>query len=126
METVIQLKPIITLNEYIDLERTNKFGAADKKREETDAVAWQIKTQKIPAFEKITKIIFIWKHRNRRKDLDNVEFSQKFIRDGLVVAGVVRNDTWQYFPTTTIHKHLVDKKHPGCEVHISGPEYQKE
>lgn len=126
MKCVIKLKPIITLNEYIDLERVDKYAAAGKKREETEAVAWQVKAQKIPAFEKITKIVFIWKHKNRRKDLDNVEFSQKFIRDGLVSAGVVRNDTWQYFPTTTTHKHLVDRKHAGCEVHITGPEYKEE
>jgi Holliday junction resolvase RusA-like endonuclease len=120
MNSVIYLDPLVDLNEYINAERSNRFHAAKLKKEETERVAWQIKKQKIPAFQTITRIVFIWKHKDKRKDFDNVEFSQKFIKDGMVMAGIIKNDSWLYFPTTTIHDHLVDRKHPGCEVLIEG------
>jgi len=117
---VLRLKPLVDLNEYIGAERTNKFLAAKVKKTFTGYVALECKAQKLPALQRITKIVFIWKHRNRRKDMDNVEFGQKFIWDGLVLGGIVKSDGWLHRPATTIHKHLVDSKNPGCEVIIEG------
>lgn len=38
------------------------------------------------------RITFVWHLKNKRKDLDNVAFAKKFILDGLVKAGTLKND----------------------------------
>lgn len=115
----IELPRLPTLNEYINIERGNRFEAAKLKREWTEAVAWNVKAQSVPRLKRITKFTIIWKHENKRKDFDNVEFAQKFIRDGLVMGGVVQNDGWKCFPPRTLHKHEIAKKE-GSLVIIKG------
>ncbi len=72
MTHTLTLPPLTDLNTYINLERTNKFAAASVKKKETELVAWECKRQKLPAL-KLTKITFIWKHKNRRKSHPGVE-----------------------------------------------------
>ncbi len=123
MTHTLTLPPLTDLNTYINLERTNKFAAASIKKKETELVAWECHKQEIPAL-KLTKITFIWKHKNRRTDPDNREFSQKSVLEGLVLGGIIKNDSWDYRPSTTTHKHLVDKSHPGVEVILEGKEIE--
>jgi hypothetical protein len=81
-----------SLNAYINAERTNKFIAAKIKREETEAVVWNCKAQKLyPVGDKV-KIYFYWYLKNKKKDPDNIAFAKKFIIDGLVQAGILKND----------------------------------
>ncbi len=114
----LKLPELTDLNSYIRLERTNRIMAAKAKRDETFLVASECRIQKLPKLDKINKITFVWKHRNKRKDFDNVEFSQKFVRDGMVKAGVVPTDGWKHMPPRTLHKHEVDKDNPGVVVII--------
>ena len=56
---------------------------------------------------------------NKRKDFDNVEFGVKWIKDGMVQAGVIANDGWAHFPPRTLHEHDVSCcSCPGVEVCI--------
>ncbi len=112
------LPELVDLNSYIRAERANRHMAAEMKNDQTELVQWECRRQHLPQLTKITKITFIWRHKNKRKDFDNVEFSQKFIRDGLVKAGIVPNDGWEHFPPRTLHKHEVDSKNPGVTVII--------
>jgi hypothetical protein len=84
-----------TLNEYIDLERGNKFGAAALKKRKTGAVAYLASESKIK-IEKRTDIIFTWFKPNERMDHDNICFAKKFVLDGLVLGGVLKNDSPKY------------------------------
>lgn len=113
----LTLPPLTDLNTYIRAERSSRYIAAKMKRQETEKVAWLAKTQ-LKLVDKLKKITFIWKHPNRRKDMDNVEFSQKFVWDGLVDAGIIESDSWRHRPPRTLHKHELDKKEPGCVVVI--------
>ena len=113
----LRLPELTSLNKYIRAERGNRYVAAKIKKAETEIVAWLAKSQLKPV-EKINKITFIWQHKNKKKDMDNVEFCQKWIWDGLVMAGIIPNDTWRYRPTRTLHKHEINKKGPGCVVII--------
>lgn len=110
------LPELTDLNTYIEAERTNRYGAAKIKKDMTELVAWEAKAQKIPKMDKVRKITFIWRHPNQRKDKDNVEFAQKFIWDGLVLAKVISNDGWKHTPTRRIHKHEINKSNPGVSV----------
>lgn len=112
------LPELVDLNSYIRAERSNRHTAAKIKEDQTELVEWHCRNQRLPQLTKIEKITFIWRHKNRRKDFDNVEFSQKFIRDGLVKAGVIPNDGWEHFPPRTLHKHEVDPNRAGVTVII--------
>lgn len=79
-----------TLNEYIEAERSNKFAGANIKSRETGLVKYFCIGKKQIAYP--TKIIFTWHLKNKRKDLDNVAYAKKFILDGLVRAGTLKND----------------------------------
>ena len=116
---ILNLPELVTLNEYINAERRNKYIGAKIKKTMTDLVATECYSQKILHLDKIKEIIFIWGHKDMRKDFDNVEFSQKWIRDGMVKAGVVDNDGWKNFPPQTLHKHIVVKDNPGVQVIFS-------
>jgi hypothetical protein len=102
---IIELPELPDLNSYIRAERTNRFRAAKIKRDSTALVSMYIKKSGATRIGRISKIMFIWHHKDRRKDFDNVEFGQKFIRDGMVKAGIVDGDGWLYFPPKTTHKH---------------------
>ena len=81
-----------TLNEYIQAERGNKHAAAAIKKESTDFTAWACKAARMQAIEKPVVVRCTWREPDKRKDPDNVAFSIKFILDGFVKAGVLKND----------------------------------
>ena len=129
------LPELVDLNTYISAERSNRFKAAKIKKEMTQLVAQECIRQKLPKLQKIDQFAIIWRHKNKKKDFDNVEFAQKWIRDGMVTAGVLPNDGWAQFPPETKHAHqlikkleynVFDENHnriewetPGCWVFIS-------
>lgn len=78
------------LNTYINAERTNRYMAAKIKKEATDLVAWSV--MRLPEITKPSNYHFHWIVSSKRKDPDNVAFAAKFIFDGLVVAGKLKND----------------------------------
>lgn len=113
---ILDLPELVDLNTYIRAERRNRFLGAKIKKEMTELVAYECVAQKIPKMSQITDITFTWYHKNKRKDFDNVEFAQKWIRDGLVKAGVIKGDGWEYFPPRTTHLHAIKKEKPGVTV----------
>ena len=84
--------PFISLNEYIDVERTSKYMAADLKKQQTFSVNWLIKEQKFTLEPGKYDVIFNWIKPNEKKDHDNICFAKKFILDGLVIAKVIPSD----------------------------------
>lgn len=112
----VKLPELPDLNTYISAERGNRFIAAKIKNEATDLVAWYFKAAKVKPIKRIKKLTFIWYHKNKRKDFDNVEFSQKFIRDGMVRSGVIANDGWANMPPRTLHKHEINPDEAGVLV----------
>lgn len=105
------------LNEYIDAERRNKHMAAKMKREAQHVVEMcakrQLRPVKGPVWMKYT-----WYERNRRRDKDNISsFGRKVIQDGLVKAGILKNDGWAQIEGFS-DEFRVDKKHPRVEVEI--------
>ena len=87
-----------SLNEYTSQNRNNRYAGGKMKKTETDYVALMSTIQKIHKFKSPVKIHFFWIEKNKRRDLDNVAFAKKFILDGLVKAGVLKNDN---------HKHVI-------------------
>lgn len=103
------------LNTYIRAERGNRFMAAKIKKTETERVIWELAHP-----EKIVGravISFDWYTKNERKDPDNVSFAKKFILDGMVVSGLLENDTRKCIKGF-IDCFFVDKDNPRVEVTI--------
>jgi len=88
---------------------------AKMKETYTEMVAWIAK--KLPKFEKVSLII-TWYEPDRRRDPDNIMAGQKFILDGLVIAGVIPNDNQKHIQQI-LHQFEIDRKNPRIEVEIS-------
>lgn len=85
----IKLK-LPSLNEYINLCRADKYGAAAYKKKIEQQIA--LFTGRLPRFEKPVEIHFHWVEENKRRDYDNVCFAKKFILDALVKQGKLKDD----------------------------------
>ena len=105
------------LNNYTNANRSNKFAGSKIKKENTEAVAWIAKQHKDEELTFPVDFIFTWYVPNKRKDKDNIAFAKKFILDGLVEAGILPNDGWNYVGNWT-EEVLVDKENPRVEVEI--------
>lgn len=83
-----------SLNEYVNVCRSNPFKASKFKRDTEDAI--MLFTNRLPAFHEPVIIHFHWIEDSRRRDLDNVAFAKKFILDALVRSGKLENDNQRY------------------------------
>ena len=96
---------------------------AKEKRRLTQAVALLAKVQQIKPVKRAI-IRFCWYEKNKRRDPDNISAAgKKPILDGLVEAGVLKDDGW-----SVIHgledRYFVDKERPRVEVTIT-PTHQE-
>ena len=78
-----------SLNEYINKCRTNRYGAAQYKRDIEKRI---LKYFTFKPIEKPVRITFTWQEENKRRDLDNVAFAKKFILDAMVKGGYLKDD----------------------------------
>ncbi len=95
-QTLSLLGEFTALNEYINLCRQNKYEAHEVKISETDRVVWECKAKRLLPFPGMVHISYAIYTKNRKHDPDNMLLTIKFINDGLVRAGVIKNDTMNY------------------------------
>lgn len=104
-------------NEYINMERTNKYQANNLKQREKQivkAIASGLKfavqfTGKYPV-----ELILKPHYSSYRQDLDN--FRYKGILDGLVFAGVLKNDNLRHIQKITIEPVFDDEECVEIEI----------
>lgn len=89
MQIEIPLK-MPSLNEYINKCRYNRYAGNYYKQKTQEEIYPYIKD--IPRLEKPVKIDFHWYEGNKKRDLDNIAFSKKFILDALVTYGKLKDD----------------------------------
>lgn len=80
---------LVRLNEYIRIERGNKYAAAETKRKQTNLCGWYVPNVKINPPVEIT---MIWTVRYLGCDPDNISMGAKFILDAMVHKGLLPND----------------------------------
>jgi Holliday junction resolvase RusA-like endonuclease len=104
------------LNQYIRAERGNKFEAAGIKQAET--LRTMAEVQDLPAVALYpVSVTFTWHRTDRRTDPDNIAFAAKYILDGLVKAGVLKDDGMDEI--AELHHHFtIDKSTAGVAVLI--------
>jgi len=96
-----------TMNQIIAAARSSPFVSARQKAKWTNEVAL-IAFNRRPFPGKVWTTWF-WEVTNLRYDEDNLVASRKFILDGLVQAGVLKDDSLQIIQTPVIHFHSKGK-----------------
>lgn len=111
--------PLPGLNDYIDAERSHRQKGANLKRSTQKIVELCAKKQlrgfhpKGPVWMSYT-----WYERDKRRDKSNIcAFGRKVIEDGLVKAGVLKNDGWANIEGFS-DRFAVDKNNPRAEIEI--------
>jgi Holliday junction resolvase RusA-like endonuclease len=97
-----------TLNDYTNKNRTHWGAGAGMKAKATQAAAAACKGIIIPE-DKTVVLHYDW-YVSTKHDLDNIAFGQKFIQDGMVEAGVLKNDSPKYIVGFTHDFHKTEKE----------------
>lgn len=107
-----------SLNELIGAMNHNRFAGAKMKKEWTELSAMYFK--QIKPYDTPIKLSFIWFEPNAKRDPDNIVSAKKFILDGMVLAGVVPNDTQKWIRGFNSERWMVvqDKNRVGVEITI--------
>jgi len=87
---------IVSLNKYINSNRKNKYAGNNQKQSLTRLYRLQLQNEGRIEL-KNSKIVMIWKLKDKRMDPDNVAFNKKFVLDGMVNSGLIEDDR---------HKHI--------------------
>ena len=79
-----------SLNEYVNVCRINPYKASKFKKDLEENIGVFIRS--LPKFEHPIKIHFHWIEENKRRDLDNISASKKFILDSMVKENRLKDD----------------------------------
>lgn len=86
------------LNEYTRACRANKYAGAKLKKRNQRKVVEAIRNAGLHPLDGQVSVIFTWYDNNgangRHRDKDNIAFAKKFVLDGMVEAGLIRDDGW--------------------------------
>lgn len=106
------------LNEYTKACRNNKYiGAKMKRTNEENVTAYIMQQLKDVHFDGLVHVAFRWYEKNKKRDLDNIAMSKKFIFDALVSNNIIVSDNWKGVVGFT-DEFFVDKTNPRIEVDI--------
>ncbi|MFB2833518.1 hypothetical protein [Floridanema evergladense] len=104
-----------TLNEIIGTARSNIYASAKEKRAWTNRIAVECFGRK--PFPDRVWVEFIWKIKNFRRDPDNISAAAKFVMDGLVEGGIIRDDSLKFIMSPVLHWY--EKGEDLVEIHIA-------
>lgn len=105
-----------SLNAIIAECRRNKYQAAGEKKMYTEIVEYHARAQKIISFPGKVFFTFVWIEKMKKRDKDNIAAGgRKVILDGLVNAGVLGGDNWNYV-VGWIDQFAIDFNNPGVIV----------
>lgn len=115
MKFIIETE-LITLNDYIDAERSHKYKAAKVKKFYTMICKNYAKKIKNRNLDSLFDLIITWNVTSNKRDPDNIYFGVKFILDGLVAAKVIKNDGRKNI--RNIHHYIKTTKKYSIEVEL--------
>lgn len=112
------------LNEYTRACRSNRYLGAKMKKGAEDYIMLHINTQlKGVQYENPVRLSFRWYEKDRKRDLDNIAMSKKFILDALVKAGTIKTDSWKGV-IGFADEFFVDRTNPRIEVEIEEVQHE--
>lgn len=108
-----------SLNEYIDVERTNRYKAAKMKRNCQDQICIALSRQIRGRLKEPVVMDYLWVEKDRRRDKSNITgWARKVIEDALVQIKALRNDGWDNIENWH-DDFAVDKLRPRIEIEIT-------
>ena len=106
------LGELTDLNTYIKALNASRWSGNDIKQLETKRVAKEARNSNISEIKTYPVLItFKWYSKNKKKDIDNIAFAKKFVLDGLVVSGYLKQDSQNYIVGFT-DLFYIDKNRP--------------
>lgn len=102
------------LNEIIQASKTHWSQYSKLKKKYSDLIEDITVIHRTPFFREL-ELDITYYCRDRRKDPDNIAAGKKFILDGLVAAGVIKDDGWKCVKGFN-ERWQVDKENPRVEV----------
>lgn len=93
------------LNELINANRTNKYRGSKLKKDTDEIISLYIFNALNNGFIKPIQgaciIHFDWCEKTKKRDVDNIQSSQKFVLDALQKTGIIPNDSQRYVQQTS-------------------------
>lgn len=109
-----------SLNEVINKNRGNRYAGANMKKDLEATICLYIRdAMRKGTLSVITKpccVKFTWYERTKRRDVDNIQSSQKFVLDALQKSGILQNDSRKW--VRQIMHEVVDADHDGVLVEL--------
>lgn len=103
-----------TLNKYIAALNRNRYIGNNIKKKETEVARLHFIGKK---FDTPCKIHLHWVLKDKRTDLDNIQFSTKYILDGMVKAKAIPDDSLKYVVGIS-HSYEIDKTNVGVCIEV--------
>jgi Holliday junction resolvase RusA-like endonuclease len=113
--TMPGMNEILTAKEQSGKCRRNAY--TKMKKDWTGYVERIFRECKLEPAERVSLNI-VWHEPDRRRDKDNISAGKKFLFDGMVKAGVIKNDGWDQIAGWT-ESHVVNKFTCGVDVTIN-------
>ena len=89
-----------SLNDTLRYNRSNAYLGARFKKEVEEVIGWSIRqalaSKTLHRVETPVIVKIYWHEKTQRRDVDNIQSSQKFILDALVNMGVLVDDSRKY------------------------------
>lgn len=89
-----------SLNDYINVCRSNKYNGAKFKKDIEKIISIYIRNAKNKKLLKPTDkpiiVHFVWHEKTKRRDSDNIASAKKYILDAMQTSGVIPNDNRKY------------------------------
>ena len=108
--TFIIEEKLPSLNDVITKNRTNRYVGAKFKKSIEDIIGWSIKkallTKTLKPVYSACVIEIDWHEATKRRDVDNIQSSQKFILDAMVKNDILPNDNRRYI--NQIYHNIID------------------
>lgn len=109
-----------SLNDVIAKNRANKYLGAKFKADIEESIGWDIKQalvkKELKPINTPCEIYIKWHEKTKRRDVDNIQSSQKFILDALVKNGILPNDNRRW--VQQVHHTVHDAEKDYVEIYI--------
>lgn len=93
-----------SMNELINANRTNRYRGSKLKKDTDELISYYIynavNNGNLKPIEGACTISFDWCERTKKRDVDNIQSSQKFVLDALQKTGIIPNDSQRYVQQT--------------------------
>ena len=120
MNSFIIKQKLPSLNDTLRYNRTNAYVGARFKHDIEENIGWSIRqaltSRTLHRVERPVIVKIRWHEKTQRRDVDNIQSSQKFILDALVNRGVLIDDSRKY--VKQIHHEIIDDVTDYVEVEL--------